>query len=102
EPDVDPATLVSSAVRLEGHPRLPGSPCAQRRRARDGRLVRPDRAAGTVERLDQGDAVKEETRVDGRVHAQSDACAAGVTPPCPGAVRSQRAARPDRETSTQG
>ena len=39
QPDVDPAALVSSAVRLEGHPRLSGSPRAQRRRARDRQLV---------------------------------------------------------------
>ena len=46
--------------------------------------------------------VEEEARADGRVHAQPDARAAGAAQPRPGAVRSQRAARPDRETSRQG
>ena len=45
-PDVDPATLLSTAVRLDRHARLPGRTCAQGRRARDGQLVCPHRAAG--------------------------------------------------------
>ena len=102
EPDVDVATLVSSAVRLEGHSRVSCGPRAQGRRARDRRLVRADRAARRREGLDQGHAVEEETRADGRVHAQPDARAAGAAQPCAGAVRSQRTARPDRETPPQG
>ena len=57
---------------------------------------------GRGEGLDQGDAVEEEARADGRVHAQPDAGAAGAAQPRAGAVRSQRAARPDREASAQG
>ena len=65
-------------------------------------VVRPDRAAGRRDGLDPGDAVDEEARADGRVHAQPDAGAAGAAQPRAGAVRSQRAARPDREASPQG
>ena len=59
EPDVDPAALVSPAVRLDGHPRVSRRPCAQGRRAGDGQLVRPDRASGRGDGLDPGDAGEE-------------------------------------------
>ena len=72
------------------------------RRARDGQLVCADRAAGRGDGLDPGDAVEEDARADGRVHAQPDARAAGAARPRPGAVRSRRAARSDREAPAQG
>ncbi len=102
ERDVGPADLVSAAVRLEGRPRVSESPRAHRDRARDGSLVRADRAAGKSDGLDPCDAIEEATCAAGGVHAQPDACAAGAARPRASVVRSRRAAGRDCEASPEG
>ena len=96
-PDIDAAALLSTAVRLDRRARVSGGARAQRRRARHRQLVCADGAARQREGLDPGDAVEQEARADGRVHAQPDAGAAGAAQPRARAVRSRRAARRDRE-----
>src|SRR5262249_47289201 len=65
ERDVDPAGLLSAALRLEGRAGIPGSPRAQRYRTRDGRLVRKDRSTGSRERLDSRNAIAEASHAPG-------------------------------------
>src|SRR5678815_1136084 len=63
--------VVSAAVRLAGHPRVPRRPGARGCRTRDGPLVCADRATGKGEGLDSAHSCRIGRRTTGRASSRS-------------------------------